>query len=132
MFHATGIEIEAVRKELTESNIRPQIRETDLLIDAFDNSASRKCVQDTARAAGTPCLHVGLFENYAEVIWDEHYRIPSAAGANVCDYPVARNLVLPPTLVASETIMRFVPAGQRESRSATLSDLAVRTIEAPI
>ena len=60
LFRATGIEIEPVRKQLTASNARQLLRDADLAIDAFDNAAARKAVQDHARAATVPCLHVGL------------------------------------------------------------------------
>jgi hypothetical protein len=50
---------------------------------------------------------------------------------DVCEYPLARNLVLPAVVVASETLVRYVLEGKRESRSATLADFAVRQLELP-
>lgn len=131
LFRAVGIEIEAVRKELGESNARSLLKESDLLIDAFDNSHSRQLVQGHARALGVPCLHVGLHEDYAEVVWDEHYRVPRdvAATQAACDYPLARNLVILAVVVASEAIVRWLGTGQRTSSTATLGDLAVREME---
>jgi molybdopterin/thiamine biosynthesis adenylyltransferase len=97
-----------------------------LVVDAFDNSASRQQVQETCRALGTPCLHVGLAADYCEVIWDEVYRVPGDPPGDVCDYPLARNLVLLAVAVASETVVRFFLDGTRSSWSATLRDFAVR------
>lgn len=128
LFRATGAEVEAVRKELIGGNARVLLKERDLVVDAFDNSASRRLVQEHCRAAGVPCLHVGLAADYGEVIWDERYRVPSDVGPDACDYPLARNLVLMTVAVASECIVRFAGNGARLDWSVTLGDFAVRPI----
>jgi molybdopterin/thiamine biosynthesis adenylyltransferase len=125
LFRATGVEIDAVRKELTAQNARQLLKDSDLIIDAFDNAASRQLVQDLCRAASTPCLHVGLHADYCEVLWDERYRVPRDVAGNVCDYPLARNLVLMSVVISSEAIVRFVASAERVNLSATLGDLAV-------
>jgi molybdopterin/thiamine biosynthesis adenylyltransferase len=125
LFRTTGVEIEGIRKELTAQNVRQLLTDSHLVIDAFDNSASRQFVQDACRAGAIPCLHVGLHADYCEVIWDERYRVPRDVAGDVCDYPLARNLVLMSVVVASEAVMRFVADGGRASWSATLGDLTV-------
>jgi molybdopterin/thiamine biosynthesis adenylyltransferase len=129
LFRATGIEVEAVRKELGERNARSLLERSGLVIDTFDNSASRRLVQETCRAAQLPCLHVGLHADYGEVIWDERYRVPNDVAGDVCDYPLARNLVLLIVAVASEIVLRFALTGTREDWSATLRDFAIRSLE---
>ncbi|HEY7313839.1 MAG TPA: ThiF family adenylyltransferase [Gemmataceae bacterium] len=129
IFRATGTEAEAIAKELGERNARALLKGTDVLLDTFDNSASRQLVQHNCRAERVPCLHVGLSADYAEVIWDEHYRVPADVLGDVCDYPLARNLILLATAVASETLVRFVLGGERQNWSATLRDFAVRPLE---
>jgi molybdopterin/thiamine biosynthesis adenylyltransferase len=132
LFRATGVEIGAVRKEMTAQNAAALVKDAALVIDTFDNSASRRLVQDACRAAGVPCLHVGLFEDYCEVIWDEHYRVPgdpaAAAAADVCNYPLARNLVMLAVAIASEVVVGFALDGRRDQWSATLKDFAVREV----
>jgi molybdopterin/thiamine biosynthesis adenylyltransferase len=105
------------------------VRESSLILDTFDNSSSRRLVQEQCRALALPCLHVGLHTDYGEVIWDEHYRVPQDAAGDVCDYPLARNLVLLVVAVASEVVFRFVLGGTRQDWSATLGDFAVRTLD---
>jgi molybdopterin-synthase adenylyltransferase len=131
LFRAAGVELEAVAKELTARNARTLLRGAGLVVETFDNSASRRLVQEHCRAENIPCLHVGLFADYAEVVWDEHYRVPADVPGNVCDYPLARNLVLLAVALASETLVRFVLDGQRLNWSATLRDFAVRPLEPP-
>lgn len=129
LFRAVGVEIDPVRKELTAQNAGPLLKDHDLVLDAFDNSASRAAVQQQCRAQEIPCLHVGLYADYGEVVWDERYRVPSGVGGDVCDYPLARNLVVLTVAVASETVLRFALDGARVDSSITLADFAVRTLE---
>lgn len=129
LFRAVEIEVEAIAKELGENNAHTLLKDAQLVIDTFDNSLSRTLVQRQCRAANTPCLHVGLYADYCEVVWDDHYRIPRDVAGDVCEYPLARNLVLLAVALASETIVRFFLDGRRESRSATLADFAVHRLE---
>jgi hypothetical protein len=66
------------------------------------------------------------------VIWDDHYRVPDDSGGDVCDYPLARNLVLLAVAVASEVVVRFLADGVRENWSVTLRDFGVRPLEVPV
>lgn len=129
IFRATGIEVEAIAKEVNERNIRALLKGADVVVDAFDNSASRQLVQDYCRAEQVACVHVGLSADYAEVIWDEYYRVPGEVLGDVCDYPLARNLVLLAVAVASETLVRYVLHGARHNWSMTMHDFAVRPLE---
>jgi molybdopterin-synthase adenylyltransferase len=132
LYRACGVEIDAVRKELSAGNARALLKDADLIIDAFDNSASRQIVQDYARAAHVPCLHVGLNEDYCEIVWDERYRVPgdpSGAAGEVCDYPLARNLVMFATAIASEMVLRWIEDGRQVSMTGTLGDFAAREME---
>jgi molybdopterin/thiamine biosynthesis adenylyltransferase len=129
LFRATGAEIDAVRKELDERTARTLLQDGGLIIDTFDNSASRRLVQEQSRALGLPCLHVGLYADYGEVIWDERYRVPQDVAGDVCDYPLARNLVLLVVAVAAEVVVRYALAGERADYSVTLRDFAIRPLE---
>src|SRR5688500_8786920 len=70
LFKTANVEIDAVAKELTLANAHKLLQGADIIIDAFDNSRSRHLVQDFCRVMKTPCLHVGLAADYAEVVWD--------------------------------------------------------------
>lgn len=129
LFRATGVEIDARRKELTDRTAKTLLQDGGLIIDSFDNSASRRLVQEQSRALAFPCVHVGLYADYGEVIWDERYRVPQDVAGDVCDYPLARNLILLVVAVASEALIRFALAGVQEDFSVTLRDLAIRGLE---
>ncbi|MGB3267611.1 MAG: hypothetical protein WBA89_27085 [Microcoleus sp.] len=78
-----------------------------LAIDTFDNSVGRQAVKDYCTTVSIPCLHVGLSADYSEIMWNQHYRVPSAANDRVCDYPLARNLVMLTVAVACKVIVTF-------------------------
>lgn len=132
LFRATGAEIETHGKELTEANARKLLKGVDLVVDGFDNSAARRAVAEACRAESRPCLHVGLNADFAEVTWNERYRVPGdPEGGDVCNYPLARNLVVLVTAVAAEAVVRFLLTGARESYTVTLRDLRVNPEEEP-
>jgi molybdopterin/thiamine biosynthesis adenylyltransferase len=129
LFRAVEIEVEAVTKELSERNARTLLKDSDIVIDTFDNSASRRQVQQQCRESGINCLHVGLYADYCEAIWDEHYRVPNDVAGDVCEYPLARNLVLFAVALGSELVVRYVLTGKKQNFSGTLSDFAFSEIE---
>ena len=129
LFRSVGVEIEARREELGPGNAGKLLEGADIVVDAFDNSASRALVKEGAARLGIPCLHAGVAADYGEVVWDPAYRVPGDAGADVCDYPLARNLVLLVVAVASEAIVESILGGARRSWSVTLRDLSVRPLE---
>lgn len=127
VFRAVGVEIEAERKRLTEKNADKLLEGADVVVDGFDNTASRRLVTESCRKSGTACLHVGMSADYAEVLWNEGYRVPreGAGGVDVCDYPLARNLTQFAVALASEALVRYVLTGHRQNTSFTLNDLRI-------
>lgn len=145
VFRAVGVEITAVRQRLTERNVHKLLgpspgsgqvpsagSEQVLIVDGFDNHDSRALVTGHCRAEGIPCLHVGLHADYAEVLWNEGYRVPHDAfdpRADVCDYPLARNLIQFAVTLASEALVRYVLEGEAQNYSFTLADLKINVEE---
>ncbi|HYP01848.1 MAG TPA: ThiF family adenylyltransferase [Pyrinomonadaceae bacterium] len=129
LYRALGVEVDARCEELTATNAAKLLAGSALVVDVFDNSASRRVLKTHAESAGVACLHAGLAGDYAEVVWNEIYRVPSAAHDDVCDYPLARNLVTLAVAVACETIVDFAASGARRSHTITLRDFAVRPYE---
>ena len=128
IFRAVGVEITAVRQQLTARNVGKLLAGAELVVDGFDNHAARAVVTEQGRVAGLPCLHVGLSADYAEVMWNETCRVPqdvAGAGVDVCDYPMARNLIQFAVTLASEAVVRFVLTGEQQNYSFTLRDLRV-------
>lgn len=129
LFRAAEVEIEAVQKELSDRNAKSLLKGADIVIDAFDNSQARRLVQVHCRELKIECLHVGLFADYCEAIWDAHYRVPNDVANDVCEYPLARNLVGFAVALASELLLRSVLHGEKRCFSGTLVDFEFHEIE---
>jgi molybdopterin-synthase adenylyltransferase len=128
IYRALGTTVEAISKELTAANAPQLLSNSKLVIDAFDNSIARQAVTDTCNNSQIPCLHVGLASDYAEIIWNPLYRVPSNANDDVCDYPLARNLVILAVAIACETATTFIATQQQQSFTVTLADFAIKPI----
>ena len=128
LYRATRTEITSITRELTGQNIGKLLSSAELVVDLFDNSVSRRTVKEWSEEIGTPCLHAGLTTDYAEVIWNMEYRVPSPTNDDVCDYPLARNLVMMTAALVCETIVRFVETGEQRSRTLTFGDFAIKEI----
>ncbi len=132
LFRVAEVDIDARRIELTQRSIKKCLRDSDVVVDAFDNSASRELVTRYCSRHGIPCLHMGLAADYGEVIWNENYRVPKDTAEDICDYPLARNIVLLTATIAAEAIVRFAAVGLQEEHSVTLGDFMVRRLEPAI
>lgn len=126
VYRAVRVSVRARCEELTHASAAKLLAESELVVDAFDNSGSRQAVRDYCLRVDLPCLHAGLAGDYSEVIWNEIYRVPSETQDDVCDYPLARNLVMLTAALACETIMAYAAQGERQNWTTTLRDFAVR------
>ncbi|MEZ5581992.1 MAG: ThiF family adenylyltransferase [Candidatus Competibacteraceae bacterium] len=128
LYRAVGAPVQARRKKLDENNVAQFLKDSFLVIDMFDNSRSRRIVAEQCVRTNTPCLHAGLSSAYAEVIWNAVYRVPSATHDDLCDYPLARNLVLLTVAVTCEAILHFMVSGEQRNYSITLKDLSIQPL----
>src|SRR5713101_7531224 len=71
LYRALGVTVDARAEELTAANAGKLLAGSSLVIDTFDNSASRQAVTDLCNREGIACLHAGLAAGYAEVLWNE-------------------------------------------------------------
>ncbi|MGF1490808.1 MAG: ThiF family adenylyltransferase [Prochloraceae cyanobacterium] len=125
LYRAIGTKIEIQTKKLTATNAAQLLKNTNLVIDTFDNSVSRKIVKDYCLNSNLPCFHAGLTADYAEIIWNDIYKVPSDVNDDICDYPLARNLVILTVAVASEVAIQFVISRKLSNYTITFKDLKV-------
>jgi molybdopterin/thiamine biosynthesis adenylyltransferase len=125
-FRATGVEITCANSRFEERTAPRLLAGADLVIDTFDNSASRRLVSERCRGTGMACLHLGMNADYGQVHWDHGYRVPAdVVEGDICDYPLARNLILILVAAGSESILRFLLDGEQRNYSITLRDLRI-------
>lgn len=125
IFREVGEDIDSRAEELAERNISKLLRNAELVVDVFDNTKSRKLVSDYCKQHSINCLHAGVNESYGEIRWNENYRVPNDTGLDVCDYPLARNLILLVVAITSESLVNFLLTGKRQNYSITLADLQI-------
>ena len=126
LYRSVGIEATVYTKRLDKRTVKRFLRGADLVVDTFDNSESRRIVTEYCTDNGLDCLHLGMNADFGEVRWNESYRIPKdVVDGDVCDYPLARNLIL--LLVASgcEAMLRFILDEEKQNYSVTLRDLKI-------
>ena len=128
LYRALGIKIDAQSQKLTVENVSKLLANSELVIDTFDNSTSRSAVKNYCVNSNISCLHVGLSSDYAEIIWNENYRVPSPVNDDICDYPLARNLVMLTVAVACETVINFAATREQHNFTVTLADFAVKEL----
>jgi molybdopterin-synthase adenylyltransferase len=128
LYRAIGTKIDGKTKELTPANTSQLLKDSQLIIDAFDNSIARQAVKDYAEQFNIPCLHAGLSADYAEVIWNDVYRVPSDVNDDICDYPLARNLVMLTVAVACEAAISFIATAEQRNFTITLKDMTVQPL----
>lgn len=129
LYRAIGTKVDAKTKELTPANTTQLLTDSQLIVDAFDNSVARHVVKDYAEQFRIPCVHAGLSTDYAEVIWNDIYRVPSDVNDDVCDYPLARNLVMLTVAVTCESIISFIATKEQRNFTVTLKDMNVQPLE---
>jgi len=122
-----GVDVVPYDLRLTDETISKVFKDhkRSIVVDGFDNTESRKLVTEYCKLQSIECLHVGLSSDYAEVIWNERYRVPKASGEDVCEYPMARNIILLAVAVATEVIIRFIAEGIKENYTITLGDFKI-------
>jgi len=129
LYRALGLNLQSINQRLTDDTVHKFLKGSSLVIDTFDNSPSRQRVKDYCTSHSIPCLHIGLAADYGEIIWNDYYRVPSPAHDDVCDYPLARNLVLLTVAVASEVILKFITEQKQESYTITFADFSITPLE---
>ena len=129
MFEMMGVNIETVSSKLEATNIKKLLKPGAIVVDGFDNSESRRLVTEYCDSNRITCLHAGLYKDVAEVHWNAGYRVPDPVkGLDVCEYPLARNIILMAITVATEGLIRYLDRGVCENYVITLGDLKISTL----
>jgi len=131
MHQATRKVINSIDKELQQSNVSKLLKGHDLVVDAFDNWESRKLVKKACVNLNIACVHAGMSDDgFAEIKWNEVYSIPQTEveQEDICDYPLAANLVQITAAVLAEAIIQFITTGSKINREITLKDIGVHKV----
>lgn len=77
LFNFYGVKLQDFPVRLGASNVDALLQPADLVVECFDNAASRRIVQDFVRTQNKPCVHAGLAANgeFGVVRWDKDFAI---------------------------------------------------------
>lgn len=121
-YNTVEADVQAFGKRLTASNIKKAFKGADLVVDGFDNAASRQLVKDYCADNNIPCLHIGLAADYCEVVWNDVYKVPRDAEEDVCEYPLTRHISMVAVVMATEQIIAWITEQETGSYYFTLKD----------
>jgi hypothetical protein len=128
LYRAVQARVEPLITELDASNAAALLKESALVVDAFDNQSARAAVSQETRSAGLPCLHIGFSPDglYGSGIWEPGYRVPRETPGDPCDYPLTRPFALALCALAARAISDFLLLGLRHEFEMTWNDLKIR------
>ncbi|MBL8916999.1 MAG: ThiF family adenylyltransferase [Archangium sp.] len=122
-FH--GVKAEAFGVRVTSENVEQLNKGATLIVDCFDNVASRKLLSDYARKAAVPLLHCAVSGDgtFGLVRWDERFT-PDAedvAGQATCEGGEHLPLIGLLGAAIARTIQDFLKGGQRRDSMVGLA-----------
>ena len=128
LYRAVQARVEPQIVELTAANAPELLRESAVVVDAFDNYLARAAVSFETRTAELPCLHIGFSPDglYGSGLWEPDYQVPHEQPGDPCDYPLTRPFALALTSLASRAITDFLRSGTRHEFEMTWNDLQIR------
>lgn len=128
LYRAVQAKVEPLAVELTTANASDLLKESSLVVDAFDNHAARSAISLATRDAALPCLHIGFSPDglYGSGIWEPYYRVPQEAPGDPCDYPLTRPFALALSSLAARAITDFLRLGLAHDFEMTWNDLKIQ------
>ena len=127
LFNFWGIKAEAHGVRLTADNVDALLGEADLVVDCFDNIASRKLLSDFAKKAEKPLVHAALSGDgtFGLVRWDARFS-PDAedeAGQATCEGGEHLPLIGLLGATLARTIQDWVASGAERDSMVSLASV---------
>jgi molybdopterin-synthase adenylyltransferase len=120
-----GVKAEATGVRVTADNVATLTADASLLIDCFDNAASRALLSAHARAAGLPLVHAAISADgtFGLVRWDERFT-PDAedrAGQATCEGGDHLPIIGLLAAALARTVQDFLTLGTRRDSMVGLA-----------
>ena len=127
LYRAVQAKIAPVIVELSATNAHNLLKESALVVDAFDNRAARAAVSEATRALGISCLHIGFSPDglYGNGLWEPNYQVPHEVPGDPCDYPLTRPFALMLVSLAARALTDFCLSGKVADFELTWNDLKI-------
>jgi molybdopterin-synthase adenylyltransferase len=122
-----AVKAEAMPVRVGADNVAQVCDGGDLIIDCFDNQASRQVLSTHARAAGLPLVHAALSADgrFGMVRWDEHFTADAegAAGQATCEGGEHLPFIGLLAAALARTIQDFLARSERRGAMVSLSGI---------
>ncbi|MBO0783253.1 MAG: ThiF family adenylyltransferase [Ktedonobacteraceae bacterium] len=127
LYRAVQARIEPIVNELNSANAEQLLKESALIVDAFDNRAARAAVSEAALKLELPCLHIGFSADglYGSGQWEPGYQVPRETAGDPCDYPLTRPFAVTLSALAARSIIDFLRDGTASNFELTWNDLKI-------
>jgi hypothetical protein len=127
LYRAIQAKVEPVAIELTSANATQLLKESVLIVDAFDNRAGRAAISETALILKLPCLHIGFSADglYGSGQWEPGYQVPREVAGDPCDYPLTRPFAQVVSALAAQSVMDFLRSGTTSNFEITWGDMKI-------
>ena len=131
LYRAVQAKLEPVVIEISATNAVTHLRDSVLVVDAFDNREARAAVSEAVCTLKIPCLHIGFSADglYGNGLWEPGYQVPHEVPGDPCDYPLTRPFALQLTALAARAITDFFRTGKGTNFELTWNDARVTWIE---
>ena len=120
-----GIKAESFGVRLGEDNVATLCGAADLVVDAFDNAASRRLLSTWARGASKPLVHAAVSADgtFGIVRWDERFTPDEEGtpGAATCEGGEHLPLIAVVASTLARAVQDFVTTGARRDAMISLS-----------
>lgn len=119
-----GAKAEAFGVRLVETNVDTLLSSADLIVDAFDNKASRDILSTYARANNKPLVHAAVSADgtFGIVRWDERFEADAEdhEGQATCEGGEHLPMLTLVASVLSRTIQDFLKSGAKHDAMVSL------------
>lgn len=120
-----GVKAEAMGVRVVADNVAAVCAGADLVVDGFDNRASRDVLSTHARATGTPLVHAAMAGDgrFGMIRWDERFVADAEDHAGQATCEGGEHLPFIGLLAAAlaRAVQGFVVAGERRDAMVSLS-----------
>lgn len=122
-----GVRAESFGVRLGPDNVETVLAGATLLVDAFDNKASRELLSRYARAHGRPLVHAGIAADgsFGMIRWDETFTADEEdhAGQATCEGGDHLPLIAMLSAALARTVADFVKSGERRDSLISLASV---------
>lgn len=123
-----GVRADALGVRVTAENVESVCADAQLVVDAFDNQASRQVLQTFARAKNVPLVHAAMAADgrFGMIRWDERFSADAedVAGQATCEGGEHLPFIGLLAAALARAVQDFVLHGTRRDSMVSLSGIS--------